>query len=147
MKTVFVNIIFIIAGIYNSIQAQETEVFVSDKTGWHMIGESIAKFTKESDEVMIRGSDKFACVKFKIIDAPIDLASIVLYFDNDENQKNIIGMPIKLEGESRIIDLQGGERDIKKVVFIYKTLPNIKDMNACIEIWGLKKIYKKGKKV
>jgi len=43
-----------------------------------------------------------------------------------------------MAGESRVIDLNGGERNLKKIVFVYKTLPNRKDEKAHVEIWGLK---------
>ena len=40
--------------------------------------------------------------------------------------------------ESKAYNLNGGERNLKKISFDYNTLPNIKDEKAEIEVWGLK---------
>ena len=61
-----------------------------------------------------------------------------VFYESGDTQKMDINMPIKLKGESRILDLNGGERNLKKIVFVYKTLPNRKDKKAHVEIWGLK---------
>lgn len=118
--------------------AQQPKVVVSDKTGWHKIGETTVDFKKETDEVLILGADRFASIKFKVTDAPIDLVSIMVYYESGDAQKISTMMQINAPGESKTIDLNGGERSLKKIVFVYKTLPNRKDVKAHIEIWGLK---------
>jgi hypothetical protein len=40
--------------------------------------------------------------------------------------------------ESRVINLNGGERSLKKIVFVYKTLPNQNKEKAEVAVWGLK---------
>ena len=127
-----------LVGNYNVAKAQQTELIVSDKTGWHKIGETTVNFQKESDEIIIIGADRFASIKFKVTEAPINLVSLVVYYESGDQQKIKINMPIKMAGESRTIDLNGGERNLKKIVFIYKTLPNRKDVKANVEVWGLK---------
>jgi len=37
-----------------------------------------------------------------------------------------------------VIDLKGVEKDLKKIVFVYKTIPNQTADKATIEVWGLK---------
>jgi hypothetical protein len=138
MKKTLMIILLAIAGIYYTASAQQTEIITSDKTGWHKIGETTVNFQKESDEITVMGADKFASIKFKVLEAPIDLKSIEIFFDKGETQRMTINMPIELKGESRVINLSGGERDVEKIVFVYKTLPNRKDVKAHVEIWGLK---------
>jgi hypothetical protein len=138
MKKVLMIVFLATAGIYNTITAQQPAVVVSDKTGWHKIAETTVSFKKETDEVMIIGADKFASIKIKIKDAPIDLVDLDIYFKDGKKQHVNIAMPIKVEGESRVIDIDGGERDLKKIDFVYKTLPNRNDEKARVEIWGLK---------
>ena len=46
--------------------------------------------------------------------------------------------PVIAGNESRVIDLNGGERSLKKIVFVYKTLPNQKAEKAEVAVWGLK---------
>lgn len=127
-----------LAGINNTTVAQQAKVVVNDKTGWHKIGETTVSFEKETDEIMIMGADKFASIKFKVTDAPIDLISGEVYYDNGTSERININMPIKMAGETKVFNIKGGERDLKKVVLVYKTMPNQKDKKAHVELWGLK---------
>lgn len=114
------------------------ELQLNDKKGWHKIGDATADFSKERQEVIIMGADRFASIKFKVKDAPIDLVSLEVFYESGDKQDIKVGTPIQRNGESRVIDLNGAERDLKKIVFVYKTLPNVQDEKAEVEIWGLK---------
>ena len=118
--------------------AQQPKVVVNDKTGWHKIGETTVDFKKETDEIIVMGADRFASIKFKVTEAPIDLVSIMVYYESGDAQSVSTLMQINAPGESKTINLNGGERSLKKIVFVYKTLPNRKDVKAHVEIWGLK---------
>ena len=123
----------------NSLFGQDDRtVVLSDKTDWHKIGETKVNFDTDRDEVAITGADKFAALKFKVKDVPIHLMSMVAYFDDGGKQDINVNFPIKPKGESRVIEFDGGERDLKKVVFVYKTIANSSDRQAHVEIWGLK---------
>lgn len=136
-KIVFVMLLAFI-GVHTSALAQSTKMVISDKKGWHKIGETTVDFAKDRDEVSIIGADKFASLIFKVTDAPIDLIDIEVFYESGDNQKVAVNFPIKAAGQSKEIDLNGGERSIKKIVFVYKTLPNRKDIKSHVEIWGLK---------
>ena len=84
------------------------------------------------------GADRFAAIKFKVDDAPIHLMDLEVYYESGDKQDINVNFPIKPKGESRVIDLKGGERNLKKIVFVYKTLENRKDVKAHVEVWGLK---------
>jgi hypothetical protein len=138
MKKLLMIAFLAFAGSYSTISAQQPTVIVSDKTGWHKITETTVSFKKESDEIVVMGADKFAAIKLRIKDAPIDLVNLDIYFEDGGKQHVNIAMPIKTEGETREIKIDGGERDLKKVAFVYKTLPNRDDEKARVELWGLK---------
>ncbi|MDF2438192.1 MAG: hypothetical protein K0Q95_2568 [Bacteroidota bacterium] len=118
--------------------AQQPAVVVSDKSGWHKIGETTVNFEKDKDEVAVLLADKFAKIKFKVTDAAIDLTSCEIFYESGDNQSIMLNAPLKAMGESKVFDINGGERSIKKIVFVYKTEPNHKDKKAHVEIWGLK---------
>jgi hypothetical protein len=40
--------------------------------------------------------------------------------------------------ESRVIDVPGAEKDIARISFVYKTIPNQAKDKAHVEIWGYK---------
>jgi hypothetical protein len=142
MKNALMISILVIAGSYGTASAQTHEkkhvVMVSDTKGWHKIGETTVNFKKEREEILVLGADRFASVRFKVTEAPIDLTELEVYYESGDNQVIKVNEQIKEAGESKVIDLNGGERSLKKIVFVYKTLPNRKDIKAHVEIWGLK---------
>ncbi len=138
MKKLVTLILISILGNFGSAYAQKPAVILSDKSGWHKIGKVTVDFTKEKDEISVLVADRFAKIKFKVEDAPINLISLEIYFESGDQQNVVVNSKIKASGESELIDLYGGERNLKKIVFVYKTLPNRKDKKAKVEVWGLK---------
>ncbi len=137
MKKTMIIALLAIAG-YGVAFAQLPKVVTSDKKGWHKIGETKVDFQKERDEIVILVANRFSAIKLKVDDAPIDLMGAEAYYESGDNQNLKIRASIKAPGESDIINLNGGERTLKKIVLVYKTIPNYKDKKAHVEIWGLK---------
>jgi len=138
MKTM-IMMLLAIAGSIGIASAQTPAVMVSDAAGWHKIAERTVAFKTDKDEIAVVGSDRFSTLKFKVTEAAIDLVSLEITYESGDKQDVKINQAIKSPGESRVIDLKGGsERSIKKIVFVYKTLPNSKEEKARVEIWGLK---------
>jgi hypothetical protein len=127
-----------ILGNFGTAYAQKPAVMLNDHTGWHKIGKVIVDFKKEKDEISVLIADRFSKIKFKVEEAPIELIQLDIYFESGDMQSVVVNSKIKASGESEIIELNGGERSLKKIVFIYKTLPNRKDKKARVELWGLK---------
>jgi hypothetical protein len=113
-------------------------VVISDKTGWHKIGERTINWKLDHDEIMVVGADRFASLKFYAAFASIDLKSIEVFYSSGDSQSISINNPIMMGTESRIVDLNGGERSIKKIVFVYKTLSDQHNEKALVEVWGYK---------
>lgn len=126
-------------GCFGIASAQIPAVVVSDAAGWHKIGEKTVDFKTDRDEISVMGADRFSTLKFKVTEAAIDLISLEIAYESGDKQDVTVNQAIKTPGESRTFDLKGGsERSIKKIIFVYKTLPNSKDEKAHVEIWGLK---------
>ncbi|PBQ32899.1 hypothetical protein CNR22_14325 [Sphingobacteriaceae bacterium] len=136
MKKVIFILFLAMLGI-NKLSAQ-TKMVVSDKKGWHKIGETTVDFTKERDEITVIGADRFAALIFRVEDAPINIMDIEIFYESGDNQKVSVNFPVKAPGQTKEIDIKGGERAIKKIVFVYKTISNKKDEKAHVEIYGLK---------
>jgi hypothetical protein len=125
--------------ICGRITAQKPAVVISDKTGWHKIAETKVNFEKEKDEVAVLIADRFAGLAFHITDATIELFDLEIYFEDGTMKTVKVGDHIKTAGGwSRIIDLPGSEKNIKKIAFTYKTLKNSANEKAHVEIWGKK---------
>ncbi len=131
-------VILLIAASLMHMQAQTAAVIANDKDGWHKIAETIVNFDREKDEILILGADRFASIRFKVTDAPVQLIRIEVYYESGDHQNIDVNASISQDAESKVIDLNGGERSLKKVVFYYKTLPNSADKKAHMELWGMK---------
>src|SRR5437870_1750323 len=81
MKKIILISLFAIAVCKTSI-AQTAGVVVSDKPGWHMIGERHAGYKTDRDEIMIVGSRFFKQVKLKVKDAPVNITSFDVFYKN-----------------------------------------------------------------
>ncbi len=138
MKKLVTIVLIAILGNFGTAFAQKPAIILSDKSGWHKIGKVTVDFSKDRDQIDVLGADRFAKIKFKVEKEPIDLISLEVYFESGDKQDIVVNSKIKEAGESEVIKLNGGERSLKKIVFVYKTLPNRKDKKAKVEVWGLK---------
>ena len=59
-------------------------------------------------------------------------------FENDEHQDIQVRSVVERGGESRVIDLKGNTRRIKRVAFVYKTIPGFNFEKAEVTLWGEK---------
>jgi len=138
MKKTRMILLLLLVASYGIVGAQQTAVILNDESGWQKIGETTVNFKKDTDEIKVVVSNRFAAIKFKVYDAPISLVSLSVEYESGDHQHINVNTVVKAPGESRTINLNGGERSIKKIVFVYKTLPNRKDVKAHVEILGLK---------
>ena len=138
MKKILFLMLMIAPAFINFAGAQQPAVMMSDKAGWHKIGETTADFKSEKDELVVLGADKFKSIKIKVTDAPIHIANLEVYYESGDNESIMLKSDFKAGGESRVIDLKGKDRDLKKVVFVYNTVPNSKDDKAHVELYGMK---------
>lgn len=132
-------LMLLLVTISSSLLAQTPtpKVVLSDKDGWHKIGETKVDFKAESDKVLILVANRFSSLKIKVTEAPINLDSFIIYFDNDQKQTVTIGKEFKEPGETQKVDL-GGEKNVKKIEFTYKTIGNHTDKKAQVELLGYK---------
>jgi len=123
-----------------NVWAQKPKIVTTDKPGWTKIGETTVDFKTETDELLIIGANRFESLKFKVTEAPISLVSIDVYFKGGAKQSIPVGQDIKVQGESKVIPLEGTtERNVTKVIFKYKTINSAtNNKKAHVELWGLK---------
>jgi hypothetical protein len=133
MKKFVLALLFLAS--HATMLAQSPKVVVSDKDGWHKIGETRVDFKKEIDKIPIVGARRFASLKIKVTDAPINLESFDVIFDDDTKQSVTVGQEFKAPGETKVVNFSG-EKNIKRVDFKYKTVAG--DEKAHVELWGYK---------
>ena len=137
MKKIILFALLVVTN-YTDLLAQTPKVIISDKKGWHKIGETTVDFKTETDEISVIGADRFRSIQIRVTDAPINLVSFDIYFEEGDKQSVTVGKEIKAPGETDAVKLNGGEQSIKKIIFVYKTVANHKDDKAHVELWGHK---------
>ena len=139
MKKVLTIVLLAIAGSYGTASAQQTTVVSSDTSGWYKIGEAKVDFKRDRDEIVVLGADRFKSIKLVVINTPIDLKDLEIHYETGKKQDVNINKSLKAADETGVIDLEdGGQRSIKKIVFVYKSIPNSMDEKAYVQVWGLK---------
>ena len=138
MKKLHLIFTVLFATLFSSVFAQEPSVMLSDKPGWHKIGEVKADFKMENQSISVLGKDKFQSILLKVTDAPINIEGIQVFDESGGMEEYDVKNELKPGSETRKIDLKGGAQEIKKITFTYKTLANQNDKKAHVELYGLK---------
>jgi hypothetical protein len=138
MKKLIFVFTLLLATFLNPAFAQKPSVMLSDKPGWHKIGEVKADFEVENQSISVLGNDKFKAILLKVTDAPINILDVQVFYESGEPEKIDVKNELQAGSETRKIDLKGADQDIQKVMFTYKTLPNQKDEKAHVELYGFK---------
>ena len=117
---------------------KEKEIAPAEKSTWQHIGTATVGFKADRDVVVVTGADTFRKLKFKVKDAKIEILDIDVIFENEGHQDIEVRSVIERGGESRVIDLKGNTRRIKRVAFVYKTIPGFNFEKAEVTLWGEK---------
>jgi hypothetical protein len=138
MKRAVVVVMVLLGLLVNSAFAQKPAVVLSNEPGWHKIGEITASFKMEDESIAVLGADKFAAIKLRVTDAAINIVHVQVFYEDGQMEEVDVKNELTAGSETRVIDLAGSDKELKKVAFTYKTLPNQKDEKAHIELYGYK---------
>jgi hypothetical protein len=131
-------VLVVMLGLLTSVFAQKPAVVVSKEPGWHKIGEVTASFKMQNDAIAVWGADRFAAIKLKVTDAPINIERLQVFYEGGEMQDVAVKNELQAGAETRVIDLKSKDKEIQKVSFTYQTLANYNGDKAHIELYGLK---------
>jgi hypothetical protein len=105
---------------------------------WEKLGSRVVNMKADHDIIPVTVTDGvFTKVRLKIMKAPIFLNNMNIIFGNGEN-KNVVFKKRFAPGTfTRVIDLPGNKRIIKKVNLNYKSAPSQKG-RAVVTLFGKK---------
>lgn len=109
---------------------------LSQPAKWRFIGDKIVAYGADHDVLHVNNiNDHFRQIKFRVTDAPLNIVDVKVYFENGEIFDVSVRSEIRKGGETRVIDLPGGSRRLKKFEFWYSTIGTSKG-KARIAVWG-----------
>ncbi len=117
-------IIIFVMGYTCNTNAQRLKHKVSNNNNntWKEIGEVKANYGGDHDAIFVQGPfDDFRKVKLKVSSADVNMQRMVITYDNGGKDEIPLKFVIR-EGEtSRVIDLKGGKRSLRKIEFWFDT--------------------------
>jgi hypothetical protein len=138
-------VLVMLTAIVTSVFAQKPAVVTSNEPGWRKIGEITASFKMENESIVVLGADEFTSIKLKVKDAPINIEHVQVFYESGDMEEIEVKDELQAGAETRVINLKNRDRDIQKVAFTYKTLPNYNGDKADVELYGLKSGQPEGK--
>ena len=122
------------ASSFAAIKAKERSTF--QPHDWVKLGTRIVNMHADHDEIPVTVFDGvFTKVRLKVMKAPLHLLNMNIIF-GDGQHKNVVFNRNFQPGEfTRVIDLPGNKRIIKKVNLNYKSVPTAKG-RAVVTLFG-----------
>ncbi|HEY0742375.1 MAG TPA: hypothetical protein VGD40_12965 [Chryseosolibacter sp.] len=131
-------VMLMLVAIGFAAQAQKPAVVADNEAGWKHIGQVTASFKTTSESIVVLGADEFQAIKLKVSEAPIHIERVQVFYESGQMEELDIKSELKEGAETRVINLSNPKRDISKVAFTYRTLPNSTGEKADVELYGLK---------
>jgi hypothetical protein len=104
-------------------------------TGWKRLGEREVNGKLDKDTIMVGADDGlFTAIGVKVEDSALLMHEIKITFANGETYEPKTKLVFEKDSTTRVIDLPGEKRFIKKVEFKYGNLPG--GGKAKVELWG-----------
>jgi len=103
---------------------------------WEKLGTRLVNHGLDRDIIHVGSYDgSFSKIKIKVLRKGLELLDLKVFYANGSVQDISIGRFIDAGDETRVIDLLGGDRIIKRVQFLYRT-PGNKPGRSIIQLWG-----------
>jgi hypothetical protein len=135
------KVLFILlAAVFSTgtLHAQKPEVVTKNEPGWHKIGDSKVDFKSDKDQFAIVGRDRFKAILFKVNDAHVHFDDVQIFYEGGGKENIPVNADLNPGTESQVINLKNGSAELKKVVFVYRTVANSNVDKAQVKLWGEK---------
>ena len=87
---------------------------------WVYLGQANVDSTRDYDKIVVgRTSGRFSNIQIRVAGAPIEFQRVVVHYGNGTSEEVTLRDRIPAGGQTRAIDLNGGDRAISSVDFWY----------------------------
>lgn len=108
---------------------------VEDRTGWEKLGERTVHGKADRDVIPVGGKEgRFTRIMLVVEHSALEMDDVEVTFGDGSSFSPKTRLVFGENTRSRVIDLEGGERVIKKVAFRYGNLPG--GGRAQVELWA-----------
>ena len=122
-----VSLILLAAGMAGAAQSPDR---------WELLGQREVDFRNDHDQIDVgRSEGRYRQIEVRVKNAPIEIYDMVVTFGNDETFKPKLRHKFTEGSGSRIIDLPGERRTIKRIDFNYKSI-NRREGKGTVEVRG-----------
>lgn len=114
-----------------------TPALANDAEGWTKLGELHVRDRVDRDTLPV-GAKKgsFDAVRLRVEGGAVQFHDLEIHFENGDVQDVRLRSVIRRGGTSRVIDLDGGQRAIDKIDFIYDAQTRRRGKGARVEVYG-----------
>ena len=106
------------------------------RADWRFIADKWVNYGLDRDVILLGDlKDDFRQLKIRVTDAPLKIYDMKIHFDNGDVQDVSLKLLFRQGDESRVIDLNGGMRHLRKIEFWYET-KGARKGKARVAVWG-----------
>jgi len=109
-----ISLCLLVSGLAGAAQAQGR---------WEFLGQREVDFRNDHDQIEVgRSEGRFKQLQIRVKDAPIEVSNMVVTFANDQTFSPNIRQRFSEGSGTRVIDLPGERRTIKRIDFNYRSI-------------------------
>lgn len=117
-KNIFITVCCLFACLLFS-QSTNLRPVGEKKGGWHIVGTTAASHDTDHDAIVIKPAENFKKLKVTVRNVPLNITKMVVVYDTKEEETLESVMEIPKNGESAIVDIKSGTRNITRIDFWY----------------------------
>jgi hypothetical protein len=127
---------FALIGAIAILSIGDAEARRGGKRGWEHIGSQKVGFIGDKDIIQVGRKDgDFSKIQLRVKGNEVEFLDVKVIYANGQADDIQIRNKIRAGGQTRAIDLKGGDRFIRRVEFVYRSKPSFKGQ-ATVELWG-----------
>ena len=89
-------------------------------SNWTFLGQAAVSGSRDRDRIGVgRNEGKFQSIQLRVAGGPVEFYRVVVHYGNGASEEVEVRDRIPAGGQTRAIDLRGGEREISSVEFFY----------------------------
>lgn len=109
---------------------------LADPGRWQLLGERSVRLLGERDEILVTGRrGSLRRIRLRVLDQGVEFFDVTVHFANGERFDVPMRSLIPAGGQTRVVDLPGRDRVIRRVSLTYRTRRGA-DARARVQLWG-----------